>query len=255
MRPTGRILIVDDDQMFLDTYRDLLSRDGYTVETATTREAALARLDENDWDVVLLDQKLLGRSGPDQGVELVEEVRTRAPGAKPIIVTAYATEQSVQRAFDLGVYDFLEKSGAFEHLLRAKVRNAIETVRERNLGNLRGNEAEQRIAATWSALAQEQDANRKGLLLEDLLVLLFRSIEGFQGVSTRRKSEDEEIELVIRNESPDSFWARESPYILVECKNWSRPVDPAACDRFQGKLERRFGRARLGFFVAAAGFP
>ena len=67
MRPTGRILIVDDDQMFLDTYRDLLSRDGYTVETATTREAALARLDENDWDVVLFDQKLLGRSGPDQG--------------------------------------------------------------------------------------------------------------------------------------------------------------------------------------------
>ena len=125
------------------------------------------------------------------------------PGAKPIIATAYATEKSVRRAFDLGVYDFLEKSGAFEHLLRAKVRNAIEIVRERNLGNLRGNEAEQRIAATWSALALEQEPNRKGLLLDELLVLLFRSIDGFQGVSTHRKSKDEEIDLVIRKELHD----------------------------------------------------
>lgn len=254
MRPAGRILIVDDDRMFLDTYRDLLSRDGYTVETATTREAALERLDENDWDVVLLDQKLLGRSGPDQGLELVEEVRARAPAAKPIIVTAYATEQSIQRAFDLGVYDFLEKSGAFEHLLRAKVRNALETVREREMGYLGDEAAEQRIASTWSSLAQEQDPNRKGLLLEELLLLLFRSIDGFQNISTRRKSEYEEIDLMIRNESPDPFWSRESPYILVECKNWSRPVGRDQLDIFRAKLERRFGRAKLGFFVAAGGF-
>ena len=254
MRPSGRILIVDDDPLFLDTYRDLLSSEGYAVETATSRDQALTRLDESDWDVVLLDQKLLGGDGPDEGIELIEGVGNRAPGAKAIIVTAYASEQSIQRAFDAGVYDFLEKSGAFAPLLRAKVRNATEAVRERNLGYLHEDAAEQRIAAMWQSLAGEQDANRKGLLLEELLILLFRSIPGLRHVSNRRKSEDEEIDLVIRNESPDPFWSGKSRYILVECKNWSRPVDARELDLFQAKLERRYGRASLGFFVAMAGF-
>lgn len=254
MRPSGRILIVDDSAVFRDTYQELLTGEGYLVETATSREEAIARLDSNDWDVVLLDQKLLGGSGPDQGIDLVEEVNTRAPGAKSIIVTAYATKESIARAFDAGVYDFLEKIGSFDHLLRIKVRNATEAVRERKLGSLDADAAERRIAETWASLAAAADPNRKGLLLEELMILLFRSIHGFRHVNVRRKSEDEEIDLVIRNESSDPLWFRESSYILVECKNWSRPVDPREFDRFQSKLERRFGRARLGFFVAAAGF-
>lgn len=252
MRPSGRILIVDDNKMFLDTYHDILSREGYTVETAASKEAALQRLDEGDWDVVLLDQKLLGPSGPDQGIELVEAVHTRAPGAKPIIVTAYATQQSIERAFDAGVYDFLEKTQAFEHLLRAKVRNAVEAVRERRFGQL--DDIEPEIMSRWTALAGEQDANRKGRLLEELFVLLVRSIDGFQHASTRRKSEDEEIDIVIRNESRDPLWSKESPYFLVECKNWSKPVDPKEYNHFKSKLENRFDRATLGFFVAASGF-
>lgn len=255
MRPAGCILIVDDDPLFLATYRDLLSDEGYTVETATSREAALARMDErDDWDVVILDQKLLGREGPDQGIDLIEEVSARAPRAKAIIATAYASKESIERAFDAGVYDFLEKSGAFTHLLRAKVRNALEAVRERDFGRMGDRESEERITSTWKALETEADANRKGLLLEELVALVFRSIEGFHAVSTRRRSEDEEIDIVIRNESTDPTWARESPYILVECKNWSRPVRPQELTHFQAKLERRFGRARLGFFVAPGGF-
>jgi CheY-like chemotaxis protein len=256
MRPTGRILIVDDDPLFLAAYRDLLALEGYTVETAEGREQALTRLDERDWDVVLLDQKLLGREGPDLGIEMVAEVKTRAPRAKAIIVTAYASGESIERAFDAGVYDFLIKNEAFSHLLRAKVRNALEAVRERNFGRMAPRETEEQIQSTWRALQNEQDRNRKGLLLEELMELLFRSIDGFQLVDRpKRRNQDEEIDLVIQTDPRHaSFWARESPYILVECKNWSRPVGPEPFDRFQSKLERRFDRTRLGFFVASGGF-
>lgn len=59
---------------------------------------------------------------------------------------------------------------------------------------------------------------------------------------------------MIRNESRDRFWQQESPYILVECKNWSRPAGRSELVIFQDKLARRFGRAKLGFFVAPGGF-
>jgi CheY-like chemotaxis protein len=254
MRPTGRILVVDDDLLFLDTYRHLLASEGYTVETATSREQAILKLDESDWDVALLDQHLLGPHGPELGIELLQEVHARAPRAKAIIATAHASRESIERAFDAGAYDFLMKSGAFVHHLRATVRNAVEAVRQRELGRLDDEQAEARIAARWQALQSEQDANRKGLLLEELMELLFRSIDGFQVFPPRRRSEDEEIDLVIQIDSSDAFWARESPYILVECKNWSRRVGPEAFDRFRSKIKRRYGRATLGLFVAPGGF-
>jgi CheY-like chemotaxis protein len=256
MRPAGRILIVDDDSMFLDMYRELLSRDGYTVESAMNRTQAIERLDEKDWDVVILDLRLLGLDGPDQGIELIGEVSRRAPGAKAIIITAYTTSDAIERAYAAGAVDFLEKqSKFFEHHLRAKVRNAVDAVRERNFGRLDRGEAEERIQSIWQALQSEPDANRKGLLLEELIELLFRSIDGFHTIERRRRSEDEEIDLVIQTDPKHaSFWARESTYILVECKNWSRPVGPEPFDRFQNKLQRRFGRAKLGFFVATGGF-
>jgi hypothetical protein len=86
------------------------------------------------------------------------------------------------------------------------------------------------------------------------LLLLFKSIPGFGGVSTRRRSDVEEIDLVIPNESPDPVWQKEGSYLLGECKNWSSRVGRSEFDAFRGKLQRRFGRCQLGFFVSTGGF-
>jgi len=102
-RPSGRILIVDDDELFLRNYQATLSAEGYAVEVARTREEALARLDDDDdWDVVLLDQKLLGPRGPDLGIELIQDVHGRAPGAKAIVVTAFASADRLAFSILLG---------------------------------------------------------------------------------------------------------------------------------------------------------
>lgn len=255
MRATGRLLIVDDDLDFIAVYREMFLDEGYDVETATTREQALERLDSDDWDVVLLDQKLLGPHSPDHGIDLAHAVRERAPGAKVIFVTAYASKESIERAYAAGVYEFLEKlTPQFEHLLRVKVRNALEAVRERKLGGLRDQELDQRITDLWQSFGSETDSHRKGRVLEELMLLLLRSIPGFRHVDERRRSQDEEIDIVVRNESTDPIWAKGSSHFLVECKNWSKPVSPNELDRFLLKLERRYGRAKLGLFVAPGGF-
>jgi hypothetical protein len=106
----------------------------------------------------------------------------------------------------------------------------------------------------WGSIEVEKDPNRKGKLLEDLMVWLFKTVPGFHQTTPNRQNEIEEIDLLIQNASTDAFWSKESPYLLVECKNWSNPVGVTELRSFLHKLERRFGRARLGFFVAVGGF-
>jgi ActR/RegA family two-component response regulator len=255
MRPTGKILIIDDDPSFLKVYENRLGAEGYLVETATTVSEALAKLDQPGWDVVLLDQKLQGPGDADSGLDLLSEIAMRAPRAKTILVTGYASDEAITRAFREGVYDYLEKNSVFRVLLLAKLRNAVEAVRAQRFGELNSEETEAAIRETWSAVEAEADANRKGKLLEDLMVLLFKTIPGFHQATPRRRNDVEEIDIVIRNESTDPLWVNDgTPYILVECKNWSKPVGAGEIRTFFGKLERRFGRCRLGFFVAPGGF-
>lgn len=254
MEHFGRILIVDDDPAFLETYRDILSEEGYLVATAQTRSEALERLDQGGWDVVLVDQKLQGPGGPDNGLDLIGEIQLRAPGAKALIVTGYAAPDAIERAYAAGIFDYLEKTRYFGALLRAKVRNATQATRDRRLSAMEPSEADAAVRETWREASATADPHRKGKLLEDLLVLLLKTIPGFSHVEARRRNEIEEIDVVVRNESRDPLWAKESPYILVECKNWSRPVDPEAYDHFRAKLIERSGRCKLGIFVAPGGF-
>jgi ActR/RegA family two-component response regulator len=254
MTQRPRILIVDDDRAFLETYEDLLGEQGYDIQAATTRTEAIRRLDEPGWGVVLIDQKLQGPSGPDSGLDLIAEASLRAPGAKAILATGYASKEAVERAFELGAYDYLEKTEVFEALLRVKVRNAFEAVRERWLSTLDPGETERAIRETWAATQAERDKNKKGALLEQLMVLLFKSVAGLHRVSTRLRNEVEEIDVLVQNDSTDPFWQKESPYFLVECKNWSKHVGTKEVRDVWAKMEAHHNRCRLAFFVAAGGF-
>ncbi len=254
MNPVGRILIIDDNKLFLDTYRDILEQEGYTVETALDRASGCTMLDAGEWDVVLVDKNLSGPTGPEVGVDLLTEVSIRAPGAKAIMVTGFATPESIRSAVAAGVYDYLEKSGQFSTLLRVKVANAVASVRDRRLANLGDAAVERAIADLWRSVRTETDPHRKGKALEDLLLVVFRSIPGFTRVWNRITNEIEEIDILLRNESTDPFWSQEGPYFLFECKNWSKPVGRSEIDVFVRKLERRHQRCRLGFFAAFGGF-
>jgi CheY-like chemotaxis protein len=251
----GKVLVVDDEQPMYEMYCDILIPDGYRVEWATDRDSALKRVQETDWDVIVLDQRLNGPTGGNTGIDLVTELSQT--GAKVILSTAYADPEMAERAFREGVYDYLTKDNLklLRTLLRIKVRSASELARERRLGALSPEAREQEIRELWGAVRSEADPQRKGKLLEDLMIRVFKTLPGFSYITVRAKNKDEEIDLIIRNESPDAFWSREgSQYILVECKNWSKPVGPDELIVFRNKLENRGARCRLGFFVALGGF-
>ena len=135
-----KILAVDDEPDVLMVLRETLADEGLDLRSASTMDGALQALDEGDWSVVLIDQKLHGPDGSDEGLTLIREVEARSPGAKVIIVTGYASPEAIDRAFASGVYDYVEKSQNFATLLRAKVRNAIELAREQWLASIEGDE-------------------------------------------------------------------------------------------------------------------
>lgn len=257
MTQPGHVLIIDDDPDFVAVYREMLGESGLRVTAVHDAKEASVALDREgpSFDAILLDQKLHGRGGPDSGLDLIAQTRDGAPFAKIIVVSGYATADAIERAFQAGVYDYLVKNGAFDALLRAKLRNAVEISRERRLAALSRENLVSELQAVWTAAQTETDRNRKGLLLEELVKLLFRATPGFERVETRLDNGVEEIDIVTEYGGNEAPWKHDgASYLLGECKNWSSTCGSAEFRNFHAKLTTKFGRARTGFFFAAGGF-
>jgi len=249
----NKILAVDDEPSIREMYEDMLGDLGFVVRTVGTYADAVTALDEGDWSVVLLDQRLRGRDGGDEGLTLIEQTKRRSPEARIIIVTGYVSDESAVLALESGAYDYIEKTQNFDVILQAKVRNAMELARERWLNSLSGDQARARLDELWQEAKTTTSTDRKGRALEELLELLLKQIPGFV-VALRERSRDEEFDLLVRNESTDPLWDKESPYLLVECKNWASKVGPDELDRFINKLARRYKRCRVGLLVSVNGW-
>jgi ActR/RegA family two-component response regulator len=257
MTSPGHILIIDDDPDFVAIYREMFEKQGLQVTVAHTVDDGTRVLKDlgRDLDVVLLDQKLQGPGGPDSGLDLIARAETLAPFAKTIVVTGYATADAIERAFQLGVYDYLVKNGAFAALIRAKVRNAVEVTTERRLATLSRERVVSELRSTWATVLTETNRNRKGKLLEELVKLLFRATPGFERVETRLNNKVEEIDIVVENNADDAPWKNDgASYLLGECKNWSGTCGSIEFHSFYAKLTTKYQRAKTGFFFAPGGF-
>ena len=104
MRPIS-VLIVEDEKMIRDILRRRLSREGMTVVEAESAAEALKRLDQQVFDVALLDYRL-----PDgDGISVLREVKSRCPSTVAIMVTAFTTVKTAIDALRLGASDFVTK--------------------------------------------------------------------------------------------------------------------------------------------------
>ena len=235
----------------LTRYRELLAEDGFDLRTVASLAAAARALDEGDWALVLLAETLLGDTA---GLEWLAEVEGRSPGAKVLVVCADAQPVALRQALAAGVYDLVERRQHFEVLLRAKVRNASEMARQRWLAHASRAETDAELARLWAAVRATEGGPRRGRLLADLVELLFETVPGFVVAARHHGPGREELDLVVRNESQAPRWVQTNAYLLVECKDWSGPVDAGELQRFRAKIARRYARTRLGFFVAFDGF-
>jgi DNA-binding response OmpR family regulator len=100
-----RILVVDDEVAVNNNIRIILAKKGYQVEQATGKREAFEILERMTFNLVLLDLKIPGVSG----LELLEAVRDKQPGARVIIITGYASIETAVEAARMGAVDYLPK--------------------------------------------------------------------------------------------------------------------------------------------------
>lgn len=100
------ILIVDDEIEIRTTLLEALADQGYSAEAVASGEAALARMAERAFPVVLTDFNM---PGGQTGLELIGAIRHRFPDTLCILITAYATLDTSVEALKRGAYDLIQK--------------------------------------------------------------------------------------------------------------------------------------------------
>ena len=248
----ARVLVVDDNPDWRQDIATELRQDGHLVETAASPAEMEARL-STGWDIVVLDLRLLGDAGPPIGVDLAAHAG-RTSGGQVIILTGFADPETIRKAYLVGVWDYVEKSRYAIELLRHKIRQALLPDRLSRFVGLGEAERRGRLENEWATARGVVGNHQKGRLLEAFLDVLLPTNPGFVVAGRNVRLDDEEIDLVVRNESQDPYWQKEGNVILVEAKNWSQKVGPEVLDRLLAKMERKFQRCRLGILVAPAGF-
>ncbi len=129
-----RALILEDEKSLREILSIILSEFNYEIVEAETLKEGLEKVRENEYDLILADLRL-----PDgSGMELVREVKREKPETEVIIITAFASTETVKEAFDLGVYDYLEKPFKLEDL-KLILRNVTDKI------NLKKKHAEEEI--------------------------------------------------------------------------------------------------------------
>jgi len=113
MTKKTKILVVDDEIGICEGIERALSLEGFQVDFTFDGDTGLAKYDENQYDLVLIDVMLPGING----IELIQLFYERDPEVVCIIITGYATVELAVQAIKKGAYDFLTKPFSIDELL------------------------------------------------------------------------------------------------------------------------------------------
>jgi len=127
MKPMD-VLLVDDEEDFLDLMQKRLSKRNLSVRAARSGEDALRQIGELAPDVVVLDVKMPGMDG----IETLRRIKALAPKVEIIMLTGHASLEAAAQGMDLGAFDFLIKPVTINELL-AKLQDAYQSRQVRAL--------------------------------------------------------------------------------------------------------------------------
>jgi two-component system response regulator RegA len=118
--PGARILLVDDDAVFLHVLTRALGARGFEVATATSGSDALARCAEFQPRYIVLDLKL----GAESGLALIPRLIAARPGVRILLLTGYASIATAVEAIKRGAHDYLAKPVDADQVVQALLGSA-----------------------------------------------------------------------------------------------------------------------------------
>ena len=107
MEDKKKILLVDDEEVFLDQLKEALEQSSLDlqIDTASDGVEALKKIEVDHHDIVITDLRMPRMDGHS----LLKEIHTRYPSTYVVVVTAFGSISAAVEAMKYGAYDFLEK--------------------------------------------------------------------------------------------------------------------------------------------------
>jgi len=112
-----KLLLMEDDPVLSDILLDFLRGD-YSVDYAFNSEDVYTLLENRRYDLFIFDINVTGQNG----LELLEELRSFSNSTPAIFITAYRDTEHLQKAFDAGAHDYIKKPFELEELT-ARIEN------------------------------------------------------------------------------------------------------------------------------------
>ncbi len=102
---TEKVLLVDDEEEFVETLAERMRSRGMEVSTSNSGGDALELIDTEPYDVVILDLQMPGMDG----IEALARIKRRRPNIQVVLLTGHATVEKGVEAMKRGALEFLEK--------------------------------------------------------------------------------------------------------------------------------------------------
>jgi two-component system response regulator PilR (NtrC family) len=118
-----KILVADDEQSMREFLEIMLKKEGYKVSLASNGEEVVKRIDNDLFDLVLLDIRMPKLDG----ISALKRIKTVAPETIVIMITAYASADTAIKAMKEGAYDYITKPFKVEEI-KLIIKNALEKI-------------------------------------------------------------------------------------------------------------------------------
>src|SRR2546428_8123460 len=152
-----RILIVDDEPGIRQSLKGVFDDEGFATETVSSGEECLKKIEQDLYDLVLLDIWLPGIDG----LETLRRLREISPRTHVIMISGHATIATAVSATKLGAYDFIEKPLSLEHTLLT-ARNALSHRRLEQANDVLPHQPEERFNIGGESVPTESGRNQNG---------------------------------------------------------------------------------------------
>ncbi len=114
-----RVLLVDDEEDLSLVLAERLELRGFDAQGVTSSSEAIKRIDEKEYDVMVVDIKMPGLGG----MELLRRIKKNNPKSQVILFTGHGSTKEAEEGISEGAYDYLIKPIEIEDLVQ-KIRKA-----------------------------------------------------------------------------------------------------------------------------------
>jgi DNA-binding NtrC family response regulator len=196
-----RILVVDDDASVVDYLVEMLNEEGYIAHGVSSAADALARLEREDYDLVITDIEMPGM----RGIDLMGAIHARKPCQLVLLITAFGSIDSAVQAVRAGACDFVTKPFPIEALLLAIERAFRERQMHREIVRLRSTVSSTEangLVARSQAMRRVVEVARRAAVTDSTVLLTGESGVG-KGAVAR----------FIHDQSPRA----RAPFVQINC--------------------------------------